>query len=151
MNKAELRAIYRQIRLRMSKSEVNSNSRIINQKLLDETPWHKVNSLLAYWPISKLNEVKLALPVIEGIEIDFISNDKHQQLPEKKYDLIIVPTLAFDKDNYRLGWGGGFYDRLLAAQPQALKIGLCFANGFVEDGLPHEPHDIPLDKIITEI
>jgi 5-formyltetrahydrofolate cyclo-ligase len=69
----------------------------------------------------------------------------------EKFDLILVPCLAFDKDNYRLGWGGGFYDRFLAAQPKALKIGLCYQNGFVKEGLTHQPHDIPLDKIITEV
>jgi len=39
----------------------------------------------------------------------------------------------------------------LAGQPRAFKVGLCFQNGFIEQGLPRESHDIPLDKIITEI
>lgn len=68
----------------------------------------------------------------------------------KQYDLIIVPIVGFDKDNYRLGLGGGWYDRFLADQPRAQTIGLAYTLCEV-DILPHESHDISLDKIITEL
>lgn len=63
-------------------------------------------------------------------------------------DLIIVPLLAFDRSRYRLGYGKGFYDRLLATSPAAT-IGVAFAAQEV-DRLPREPHDLPLDWIVTE-
>jgi len=137
----------------MDREDVDAKSRIICTKLDEEIGKNKLNNLLAYQSITKLNEVDIRsfLAGLENIDVDLLSADPGQPLPGKKYDVILVPCLAFDKDSYRLGWGGGFYDQLLATQPQALKIGLCFENGFVEDGLPHEPHDIPLDKVITEI
>lgn len=69
--------------------------------------------------------------------------------PKQKFDLIIVPVLGFDKQRNRLGLGGGYYDQFLAAQPDALKVGLCFYGGLLKN-VPHEEHDIPLDMIITE-
>lgn len=70
------------------------------------------------------------------------------------WDVIMVPLLAFDRAGYRLGYGGGYYDRLLsratpAALPPVPTIGLAFALQEA-DRLPHEPHDIPLDWIVTE-
>lgn len=64
------------------------------------------------------------------------------------WDLIIVPLLAFDRAGYRLGYGKGYYDRLLTGAP-AHTIGVAFA---IQEApaLPHEPHDIPLDWIVTE-
>lgn len=68
----------------------------------------------------------------------------------QSFDLIIIPCLGFDKDHYRLGYGGGYYDRLLSTQTKADVIGLAFWNGYVPEGLPHERHDVPLRRIITE-
>jgi 5-formyltetrahydrofolate cyclo-ligase len=84
-----------------------------------------------------------------------LDNWKNIRIPEGnvssslKYDVIIVPTLGFDTQCNRIGYGGGFYDRFLAEQSQALKIGLCFEYGKVAT-IRTEPHDIPLDIIITE-
>lgn len=63
----------------------------------------------------------------------------------------IVPGLAFTRDGKRLGYGGGWYDRLLAAScGGSLKIGV--AHGFqLVDDLPTEPHDILLDRIVTDL
>ena len=58
--------------------------------------------------------------------------------------------LGFDpKTLHRIGYGGGYYDQFLATQPQAQKIGVCFDHGKTEN-IPTEPHDIPLDVIVTE-
>lgn len=66
--------------------------------------------------------------------------------------LLLVPLLAFDGRGHRLGYGGGFYDRTLAAlrerQP-VLAIGLAWAGQEVEE-VPTEPTDAPLDGIFTE-
>lgn len=64
------------------------------------------------------------------------------------WQLIVVPMLAFDRMGYRLGYGKGFYDRLLA-DLGVWKVGVAFAVQEA-DVLPHEPHDVPLDLIITE-
>jgi len=64
------------------------------------------------------------------------------------WDLVIVPLLAFDRRGYRLGYGKGYYDRLLAASP-VTTIGVAFAAQEI-DALPAEAHDIALDWVITE-
>ena len=48
------------------------------------------------------------------------------------------------------GLGGGWYDKFSAIQPEALKVGLAYQAGLIENGLPAEQHDIRLDEIITE-
>jgi 5-formyltetrahydrofolate cyclo-ligase len=75
-------------------------------------------------------------------------------------DVLLVPLLAFDADGYRLGYGGGFYDRTLSslartqtppANPSAPArfIGIAYAGQQV-GVLPHETHDHPLDAVLTE-
>lgn len=64
-------------------------------------------------------------------------------------DLVITPLVAFDRRGYRLGQGGGYYDRTFAVLDQALRIGLAFAGQEVDE-LPTEPHDIRLHGILTE-
>lgn len=68
-----------------------------------------------------------------------------------KFDLILVPGLAFAADgSARLGRGGGYYDRLLADPAlRAASIGICFASQLHND-IPVEPHDAPVHRIITE-
>ena len=63
-----------------------------------------------------------------------------------EYDLIIVAGLAFDKNNFRVGYGGGYYDTFLADQPNAFKVGVCFPFQMV-DSVPVEKHDIQLNDI----
>ena len=67
--------------------------------------------------------------------------------------LLVVPMLAFDRQGYRLGYGGGFYDRTLAAlrasNPATVAVGLAFAGQEVEQ-VPHDDNDQRLDWIVTE-
>ena len=66
-------------------------------------------------------------------------------------DLILVPGLAFDRLGRRLGFGGGYYDRLLA-QPlaaRAFSVGLAFAFQLVRE-LPADPWDRPVNAVVTE-
>ena len=65
------------------------------------------------------------------------------------FDLIIVPGLACNKDKYRLGYGGGYYDRFLAAHPDAKSIGVFYPFQEVDE-LPVEEHDVPLQDVIIE-
>ena len=75
--------------------------------------------------------------------------------PPATPDIALVPLLAFDAEGYRLGYGGGYYDRtlqqlrLLRREPPVFAIGVGFAGQQVER-LPHEPFDQPLDWVITE-
>lgn len=62
--------------------------------------------------------------------------------------VFIVPGLAFDTSGYRIGWGVGYYDKLLA-HVSAFKIGLAYECQIVSR-LPHEVYDIPMDVVITE-
>jgi 5,10-methenyltetrahydrofolate synthetase len=64
--------------------------------------------------------------------------------------LLFVPCVGYGPGGYRLGYGGGFYDRTLATlQPKPFTVGLGFAQGFVDD-LEPEPHDISLDAILND-
>lgn len=71
---------------------------------------------------------------------------------EKAYasdnSLCIVPALAMDKDGYRLGYGGGYYDRFLSSFKGAT-VGLCYKECFCDE-LPRDKYDIRLDTIITD-
>ena len=72
--------------------------------------------------------------------------------PPAHPSILLVPMLAFDKDGYRLGYGGGFYDMTLGALRAAgdtRAIGVAFAGQEVAN-LPREAHDQRLDMIVTE-
>lgn len=65
-------------------------------------------------------------------------------------DILLVPLVGFDARCYRLGYGGGYYDRTLAAlDRKPLCIGVGFELGILRTIFP-QPHDIPLDAIVTE-
>jgi 5-formyltetrahydrofolate cyclo-ligase len=67
--------------------------------------------------------------------------------------VVLTPCVAFDADGFRLGYGGGWYDRTLTALRNTdhapLFIGVAYASQEI-DRLPIEPHDQPLDGILTE-
>ena len=64
--------------------------------------------------------------------------------------LLLVPCVGYAVGGYRLGYGGGFYDRTLAQlQPRPFTVGLGFASGYIDDFEP-EPHDQPLDAILND-
>jgi 5-formyltetrahydrofolate cyclo-ligase len=61
-----------------------------------------------------------------------------------------VPLVGFDGDGFRLGYGGGYYDRTLAAMdPKPLTIGIGFELGRL-DTIHPQPHDVPMDALVTE-
>tara|TARA_B100001179_G_C18510208_1_gene368191 strand:- start:217 stop:762 length:546 start_codon:yes stop_codon:yes gene_type:complete len=62
--------------------------------------------------------------------------------------VIFVPLLAFDEEGGRLGQGGGYYDRWIAAHPDALRIGLAWDAQKI-DRVPTEAHDMPLHMVVT--
>lgn len=73
--------------------------------------------------------------------------DVRNIVPLNEIDMIFVPLVACDKQNNRLGMGGGFYDRTLAYMPQAVTVGLAHRCQQV-DQLPIESWDIPLRHLL---
>lgn len=73
------------------------------------------------------------------------------EIPANGRDLraVIVPVLAFDRRGNRLGYGAGYYDRFLCANPNAMRIGLAFACQETPD-IPADENDIRMDLVITE-
>jgi 5-formyltetrahydrofolate cyclo-ligase len=72
-------------------------------------------------------------------------------LDEPRADIILVPGVGFDRRGFRIGYGGGYYDRFFARHPmkETLIIGLAFACQIL-DHLPHDPWDKPVDMVVTE-
>ncbi|MBT6095327.1 MAG: 5-formyltetrahydrofolate cyclo-ligase [Rhodospirillaceae bacterium] len=71
---------------------------------------------------------------------------------EVRPDVLLVPLLAFDATGQRIGWGGGFYDRTIAAlraDKDILALGIGYGGQQV-DKVPAGPHDAPLDAVVSE-
>jgi 5,10-methenyltetrahydrofolate synthetase len=65
-------------------------------------------------------------------------------------DLVLAPMLGFDRANFRLGYGGGYFDRTLAVlRPRPLVVGIGLEFGAL-DTIFAQPHDIPMDVVVTE-
>ena len=104
------------------------------------------------------------LPRINGDQLEWVrwDGDPANLLTKKKIsepvgpaltDLtqiqaVVVPALRIDQSGFRLGQGGGYYDRALAHM-KAWKIGLVYAGELSSEVLPHETHDVPLDAAAT--
>jgi 5-formyltetrahydrofolate cyclo-ligase len=104
---------------------------------------------------------RLLLPRINGKDIEWVrwngsaetlqENGKfHEPVGEAlsaldSIDLVLVPALAIDPDGFRLGQGGGFYDRALP-QLRAWKHGIVYNYERMEHDLPREPWDVPMDS-----
>ena len=73
-----------------------------------------------------------------------------KQALAKHLDIIFIPALGFDKSFHRLGYGMGFYDKILQEYPKALHIGVHNEKRIIQDNFPHEPWDQRMDIIITE-
>lgn len=87
--------------------------------------------------------VKGAYNIFEPIDFG-----KGQKIPKNKIDIALIPALASDSENYRLGYGGGCYDRFLA-DFKGKKITLLFKE-LLCDKLPYDKFDIKADLVITD-
>jgi 5-formyltetrahydrofolate cyclo-ligase len=113
-------------------------------------------------------QARLALPRVAGSDVPLIFHQwlpgdeletgahgiatPHTEMPVLTPSLLLVPMLAADERGYRLGYGGGYYDRTLSALRDAgpvIAVGLAYEAQRVKK-LPVQRHDQPLDWIITE-
>lgn len=124
------------------------------------------NVILAFYPLKTepditpiLSDKRILLPFIENGEMKFGRGELEKsplgfmgvkekiEVPYKKA-IILVPLLAFDRENNRLGRGGGFYDRYLKENKNRLhSIGVAFSVSYFS-AVPHNELDTPLDEII---
>ncbi|MDO5302227.1 MAG: 5-formyltetrahydrofolate cyclo-ligase [Tissierellia bacterium] len=124
--------------------------------------------MTASWLQELLEEKRVYLPYIEkgekqmkmtellsleDLEVGHwgLTQMKKSLLPERwreEVDLTLVPGLAFDNEGYRVGYGGGYYDRFLSGH-QTEALGLGFALQRVE-ALPHQDYDVPVPAFLSE-
>lgn len=84
------------------------------------------------------------------MEEDAYGIPKPKNTPTFEPSLLLVPCVGYGPQGVRLGYGGGFYDRTLASlTPRPVTVGLAYANGHLP-WLKAEPHDVPLDAILTD-
>lgn len=164
---SELAALSEKIRLRLEKHPLWLNSRFpcIYHSMADEADTRAlIRGALA-------SGKQVCMPVIEGesgdlklVEVTGIDNFEpgpfgileppaagRKYVAPESIDLAIVPGIAFDRQGHRLGFGKGYYDRLLAVLEKKPVPALALAFGFqLVERIPTLPHDIRMDLIATE-
>ena len=107
-----------------------------------------VASIYRYFGTKK--ELVIAVAAKKWIEYYGELQRHYNELNVEDIDILIVPAVAYDKDCYRLGYGGGFYDRFIEhLRDDAITIGIAF-DLQVFDSIPKENHDAQLNYVITE-
>ncbi|HEX7909550.1 MAG TPA: 5-formyltetrahydrofolate cyclo-ligase [Paraburkholderia sp.] len=161
-------------------SEPVSNA-ALGRHLLDALKRYGVTSAGFYWPLAGEFDARAAiavwlaadasreasLPVVKerGAPLEFHAwtpdmpmKIGHHKIPEPASarvvfpELLFVPCVGFDAEGYRLGYGGGYYDRTLAAWPDSSRpvtVGIAY-EACRTPALQREAHDIALDLIVTE-
>lgn len=94
--------------------------------------------VMNFHPFTTMEEVTLDE---KGIRIPPVT------APYNDFDLVVVPGLVFDEEGYRIGYGGGFYDRFLAKEPEHPTLALCYAFQMLPK-LETEEFDIPVDCVL---
>lgn len=174
LEKKAVRKQIREWKRRYAPEELASMSRSALRQVERDEAFRRAEVVLAYW--SMADEVDthefvcrwagrktVLLPCVRGDELELRRFDSREALrfgerfaiPEPegpvfadwdKIDFILVPGVAFDRANNRLGRGRGYYDRLLG-RTKAYKMGICFAFQLL-DAVPAEAHDIKMDKVV---
>lgn len=172
-NKSQLRAHFKQVRRDLPEVRRREASEMLweylqgsltNRKkvlsfasMKDEIDLSSINKILQ-------DEKRLHLPKIEkdhivAYQVTDVEKEtyyiKHHILQpnpefcrkEEAFDCILVPAIAFDERLYRLGYGFGFYDRLLAKYPNTHTIGIGFREQLSLTPLPREEHDQPVKEL----
>ncbi len=174
MDKKALRQSIKDKKRAMTQEEILAASRRLTQMFLETPQYQNAKTIYGYLPYNQevrtwellqraLDDGKqVAVPKVYGDEMRFIYLKDLQQvekgysgIPEPIRDepvaddptaLVLMPGLAFDPAGHRIGYGGGFYDKFLSAEPSHPTIALCY--GFqVFPSLETEEFDIPVDCV----
>lgn len=173
--KAEMRALLEQKRRILSTEEVATCSQEVVDAIRQTAEYRQAKHILVYYPVK--NEIDLRelfqdasadkhfyLPVTHrrGLELrEYIGEENMKKgkfgIPEPqtptyrgKIDLMLIPGVGFDHKLYRMGRGGGYYDRLLRLYRRSHKIGIGYKFQWV-DTIPHTHHDKRMNQIITAV
>ncbi|WP_411841140.1 5-formyltetrahydrofolate cyclo-ligase [Sphaerospermopsis aphanizomenoides] len=177
MNKTELRRRLLRTRQSMTVQEWREKSDRISSQLQSSVLFTQASTILAYFsfrqepdisPLFKDSQCRWGFPRCVGKSMSWhlwqpddklqIGNygiaEPHPEAPiinADEVDLILVPSVACDQQKYRLGYGGGYYDRLLTSPVWATKptIGIVFDFAYLSQ-LPVENWDQPLQHLVTE-
>ena len=98
-----------------------------------------------------LMEIRQYMPDRPMVSVSFGISEPDLSCPiltQDEIDLILVPAVCYDKAGYRLGFGGGYYDRWLE-HFNGFRVGMC-RNAVLQDKVPTEPHDSRVDLLLTE-
>lgn len=148
----------------------------IGARLIDWWRANPVPALAVYWPLrgepdllpayAELERlgVRLALPVVVQRDAplafadwqvgeDMVKDEMGVAIPVRtrmvnRPPAVVIPCLGYTAAGYRLGYGGGYYDRTLAQPPRPLTVGVAYACTLAE--FPADAHDVALDVILTE-
>ncbi len=108
-------------------------------------------------PVTYESERKILPSLIDSLEnleegaYGILSPKEKNFIDPRTIDLVITPGVAFDKRGYRIGYGGGYYDRFFEKYPNSIRIGYAFSLQLVDEALPIEKTDLPLNALITEL
>lgn len=175
MDKKELRRSIREQKRAMTEEQIVSASEKLGQLFAATEAYQKAETIYGYLPYNQevrtvpmLQKAlddgkKVAVPKVFGEEMKFIYLDDltavekgYAGIPEPVADgpvaddkeaLVLMPGLAFDPQGHRIGYGGGFYDKFLAAEPNHPTVALCYAFQMLPR-LETEEFDIPVDCVL---
>lgn len=175
MDKKELRRQIREKKRAMTQAQIQEKSRLLGEKFAECELYKQAKTIYGYLPYNQevrtvpmlqraLAEGKrVAVPKVYGDEMRFIYITDLTQvetgyagIPEPVADapvaddpaaLVLMPGLAFDPQGHRIGYGGGFYDRFLAAEANHPTVALCYDFQMLPV-LETEEFDIPVDLVL---
>ena len=175
MDKKELRRTIRERKRAMTEEEIVSRSEKLGALFAQSEAYKAARTIYGYLPYNQevrtvpmleqaLKDGKrVAVPKVYGDEMKFLYLDDlslvekgYAGIPEPIADdpladddtaLVLMPGLAFDPAGHRIGYGGGFYDKFLAAEPNHPTLALCYEFQMLPR-LDTEEHDIPVDTVL---
>ena len=145
-NKTALRTEIKSLRKNL---DITGISKILVEKIKMHQAFKSADNVMLYYPL-KYEINLLVCPYNDNFQKSELNilEPCSEPVSAEILDLIIVPALAIDKNNYRLGYGGGFYDKFLSKNP-GIKTLVPICSKFVYEKLPHEDFDVPVDYAVT--
>ena len=123
------------------------NTRLLIEKLLERG---KVVGLPRMLPERQM-EVRRYAPAIPMVKAAFGIEEPGTEcelIPKEEIDFVLTPAVAYDEHGYRMGFGGGYYDRWLPGCT-GVRVGLC-RDCVLQKNVPVEPHDAQVSAVVTE-